>query len=503
MCYNIFISFKGAKNRMGEIAKAQWRIFHLITYKIVTGIFRPGEKILSQAEICDTYKVSDQTARIVLQMLEGTGMVQRCRGRAARVIHDPDCWTYNAQLTYVPMNLEHTRDILYTSCLIVPPFVTLAVEKYSREQVLQLDRILEELNELLDAPIRFWRTKQRFWQTLEAQAGNHFYMQVRYALGLFDFRLPTNEIREKQVLLLRLMYKAIHNGDCSTFQELIGPNEYAEWYQTFESQHFEEINVPKQSPLVQGPCAVRQRLQDTEKRYQTIYLDIISWLALRGSTPGELLPPHEELAAIFGVSHNSTVPALRILQDLGVAKSIRGKGTFLQMSTAEIRLLRISTDEAILRVRRLLEQFQFLSLTTGAVAGHAMASVSGEEFEHLRDRMEQDTFLGPQVIHLALELQKFFTQHIQPSSLRTIFEVLEEEIPKRIGMPGLLNYDEALLKDLEEDCWSVLKYLEVRDYASATARFQAFYEVCYNRLMCNIKQTFYWEATQQLPDYFY
>ena len=488
---------------MDEITKTQWRIFHLLTYKIVTGIFRTGEKMLSQAEICNSYKVSDQTARIVLQMLEGTGMVERCRGRAARVIHDPDCWTYHAQLTYVPMNLAHTRDILYTACLIVPPFVTLAVRKYSRELLLQLDEILKELNELLDAPIRFWRTKQRFWQTLEAQADNYFYMQVRYALGLFDFRLPTNEIREKQILWLRLMHKAIHNRDSSVFQELVGPNDYADWYQAIGNQHFEDIHVPKQSPLVQGANAVRQRLRDTEKRYQTIYLDIISWLALRGSSRGELLPPHEELAAMYGVSHNSTVPALGMLQELGVLKSIRGKGTFLQMDTDDVRLLRVSTNEAILRVRRLLEQFQFLALTTGVVASHAMASVSKGELGQLRDRMEQHTFPGPQVIHLALELHKFFTRHIQPSALRTIFEVLEEEIPTRIGMPGLLNYDRAVLNALEDDCWSVLKYLETQDYDSAAARFQSFYEACYNRLMCNIKQTIYWEATQQIPVYVY
>ena len=173
------------------------------------------------------------------------------------------------------------------------------------------------------------------------------------------------------------------------------------------------------------------------------------------------------------------------------------------MDTDDVRLLRVSTNEAILRVRRLLEQFQFLALTTGVVASHAMASVSKGELAQLRDRMEQHTFPGPQVIHLALELHKFFTRHIQPLALRTIFEVLEEEIPTRIGMPGLLNYDRAVLNALEDDCWSVLKYLETQDYDSAAARFQSFYEACYNRLMCNIKQTIYWEATQQIPVYVY
>ena len=55
-----------------------------------------------------------------------------------------------------------------------------------------------------------------------------------------------------------------------------------------------------------------------QERYSTVCLDLLGLIAIGRYQPGDRLPTHDRLQEIYGVSRDTTVKAVRMLQDWGV-----------------------------------------------------------------------------------------------------------------------------------------------------------------------------------------
>jgi GntR family transcriptional regulator len=53
----------------------------LLTEDITRGRWSPGDRLVSEAEMCDSYGVSRATVRQALLRLENEGLIQRMKGR--------------------------------------------------------------------------------------------------------------------------------------------------------------------------------------------------------------------------------------------------------------------------------------------------------------------------------------------------------------------------------------------------------------------------------------
>ena len=70
-------------------------------------------------------------------------------------------------------------------------------------------------------------------------------------------------------------------------------------------------------------------------------MDILGLIAAERYRPGDKLPSHKELQTIYGVSVDTTIKAIQILQDWGVVRTVRGNGIFVEMDREELEKIQV------------------------------------------------------------------------------------------------------------------------------------------------------------------
>lgn len=477
---------------------AYWRIFLLLSYQIITESIKPGEKVLSHAEISKRYHVSGQTARTVLKLLKDCGLIETSHGSVSRSALNPDDWYCYAGYEYASYRIDYLIDILHTMDILFPPFALLAARKCDKGTITELEDIIENMTAYMDAPVRFWRLTRRFWHTLEAQAGNAFYMQVRFSLGLFDFPPPVRQRRDEYTEWIDSVLKKIRCGDIKALHGLANPKNFDEFIEDAYPP-LGNFKVPVSSPLVKGVEEIIWRLRDGETQNKSIFLDIISELAMHGCKPGDQLPSHKELAATYGVTHNTTVPVVQRLQKMGVVESIRGRGIFVCMTTEQIRSLHLEPEEVALRLKRGMDQLQFLALTIKPVILYGLKKVTADELSALTVKMYQPGNDLGALLYEAGILQNFINNHIRYTALKAIYSIIHEEVGPRFGLPGIMQYAPETVSDLRKQCAIAATLMKKNNMEAAAEKMHQFYSRCYSILEDLSKKAGYWEAAQKVP----
>ena len=245
---------------------------------------------------------------------------------------------------------------------------------------------------------------------------------------------------------------------------------------------------------------IDQKLTKAE-RYSSVYLDIISLIAVGYYKPGDRLPTHEALRKIYNVSVDTTVRAVQILQEWGVVEATPGKGIFVTMDLDGLKKLTISPGMIASHVRRFLDSLELLSLTVESVAVHAAENASASEAQELHDEIDRlwnrlylyD--LTPRV------LLNFITEHIQYDAMRSIYGVIQKN--QRVGrsIPNLVNpVKTAVNCELHEQCMEAVGFLmegRPRDFArKATEMFDHTREL----VIGECRRLGYWEAAMAVYD---
>ncbi len=121
------------------------QLYEILHSKIQRGEWRPGDKIPSESELIDTFQVSRNTVRQVLDMLVNEGMIYRQRGRGSFVAHP----TLEQSMTRIVSFTEDMRQRGFTpgtqvlSASLIPAAVEIAekLEISAGEQLACLRRL--------------------------------------------------------------------------------------------------------------------------------------------------------------------------------------------------------------------------------------------------------------------------------------------------------------------------------------------------------------------------
>ena len=76
--------------------------------------------------------------------------------------------------------------------------------------------------------------------------------------------------------------------------------------------------VAPDSPLCIGSKVLERKVSREEERYSRVYLDILGLIAVGRYRPGQRLPSHAQLCQTYGVSVDTTIKAVRLLQELSL-----------------------------------------------------------------------------------------------------------------------------------------------------------------------------------------
>jgi GntR family transcriptional repressor for pyruvate dehydrogenase complex len=122
------------------------QIIEQIRNAILSGRFKPGDKVASEKELMSEFGVSKATLREALRVLEGMGLVEIKKGISGGVfIAEVDMrTTIHGIINFLHFKTVSVRDITMIRYLLEPPVVQIAASRIKPEDIVKLENIITE-----------------------------------------------------------------------------------------------------------------------------------------------------------------------------------------------------------------------------------------------------------------------------------------------------------------------------------------------------------------------
>jgi GntR family transcriptional repressor for pyruvate dehydrogenase complex len=122
------------------------QIIEQIRNAILSGRFKPGDKVASEKELISDFGVSKATLREALRVLEGMGLVEIKKGIAGGVfIAEVDMkTTIHGIINFLHFRTVSIKDITMIRYLLEPPVVQIAASRIQPEDIVKLESMIVE-----------------------------------------------------------------------------------------------------------------------------------------------------------------------------------------------------------------------------------------------------------------------------------------------------------------------------------------------------------------------
>jgi GntR family transcriptional repressor for pyruvate dehydrogenase complex len=121
-------------------------IIEQIRNAILSGRFKPGDKVASEKELMSEFGVSKATLREALRVLEGMGLVEIKKGTTGGVfIAEVDMkTTIHGIINFLHFKTVSIRDITMIRYLLEPPVAQIAASRIQPEDIVKLESMIAE-----------------------------------------------------------------------------------------------------------------------------------------------------------------------------------------------------------------------------------------------------------------------------------------------------------------------------------------------------------------------
>jgi GntR family transcriptional repressor for pyruvate dehydrogenase complex len=122
------------------------QIIEQIRNAILSGRFKPGDKVASEKELMSEFGVSKATLREALRVLEGMGLVEIRKGIAGGVfIAEVDMkTTIHGIINFLHFKTVSIKDITMIRYLLEPPVAQIAASRIQPEDIIKLESMIVE-----------------------------------------------------------------------------------------------------------------------------------------------------------------------------------------------------------------------------------------------------------------------------------------------------------------------------------------------------------------------
>lgn len=255
------------------------------------------------------------------------------------------------------------------------------------------------------------------------------------------------------------------------------------------------------SPLCVGLGKIEEEIRKAEERYSSVYLDLLGLIAMGHYKPGDRLPSHTELQKIYGVSIDTTMKAIQILQNWGVVITKRGQGIFVAMDLEALKKIQISPEQVASHVRRFLDSLELLTLTVEGVAEHAASHTAAGEAQELYDRLEYQ-WKEDYLYELSpIAILDFILEHIQYEALRVIYRVVRKNFHIGRSIPKLVTRQKnERTCEIHRQCMEAVKLLKEGHAAEFAKKAAGMYRYTQQEIIAECMTLGYWEAAMAAYD---
>lgn len=465
--------------------------------KIESGLLPEGTSLPSRADLCLEFGTSEKTIRRVLSMLEEAGLIETTQRKRPVVISGPGASHKSTMLALGKIDSSVTNDVLKTGVLLCYPVIKNGIMLCSRADLEIPHRILGNMR--IGNPSEFWKLSKRFYRFFVARNENSLILQAVDSLGLSDLRPLRDDIqlRTRYYGQMKEFMRVVEAGgepEGVRFEDMSAIYGLAEG----ETPAF---RVAPDSAVLLGRTQLEELLQVSEVRYSAVYMDIIGLIAAGRYQRGDQLPTHKELQKIYGVSVDTTTRAIQILQELGVVKTVRGNGIYVETDRNEIQKIQLSPCLTAVHVRRYLDTLQLLMLTIEGAAACAADHTNRQDLEAAlakANRLWEEDYLYGRTPAVLLD---YITEHIGIEAFGAVYELLRRNIRIGRSIPGLLTAEKTPVNcEIHGQCEAALQALMAGREALFLEKAAKVFESIYQLVIEECRRLGYYKEAMEAYD---
>ena len=473
------------------------RVFQILKNKIECGLLPEGTSLPSRADLCLEFGTSEKTVRRVLSMLERDGFIETSQRKRAVVSFSQNASHKTTMLALEKIDKAVTSDVLKTGVLLCYPVIKKGITLCQPSDLAIPRKILDNMN--VENGPEFWRLSKQFYRFFVARNENSLILQAVDSLGLSGLR-PLNDDISSRARYYGQMQEFMRTLETGGEPEHVRFDDMSGIYGLAEGER-PAFRAAPDSAVLLGSKQLEKQLQDSEVRYSAVYMDIMGLIAAGRYQKGEQLPKHAELQKIYGVSVDTTLKAVQILQEWGVVKTVRGNGIFVEMDQTEIKKVHVQPHLIACHVRRYLDTLELITLTIEGAAACAAERAARQEVQAVSDEIDrlwnQDYVYG----RTPAVLLDFITGHVGIEALGTIYALLQRNFRIGRSIPGLLTTDKTPVNcEIHEQCAAALHALSEADCQAFSEKSVQSFERIHDLVIEECKRLGYYEAAMDAYD---
>ena len=469
------------------------RTYQLLKSRIECGILPVGSKLPGRSVLCQEFGISERTIRRALELLEQDGFLEITPRKRPTVISAFALPQNRVFRCTRKADKTQVDDLLQTSILLCYPIYLRGLHLCTGDEWRTPEMIFNRMDP--EQPEEFWQLSIRLWRFFIARNGNELLLRAVDGLG-FRGKEPLNSSLEERVRYcsnIRKLFQTVKSGGqpeqadlAAIFSQYIAIAE-----QAGEKQFLQRVPV---CPMLAGADGLDQQLSLAQERYSTVCLDLLGLIAIGRYQPGDRLPTHDRLQEIYGVSRDTSVKAVRMLQDWGVVTAAPRKGISVVMNLEGLQKIHIAPESIACHVRRYLDSLDLLSLTVRMVAAHGAVHMAEDAGQLYKTLVWQ---YGHPYEHQMIPrtLLDFITDHIRYDALRSVYGVLARNFSIGRSIPKLVCRDKnSLSTGIYLQCIEAVRILRDGDAAGFADRTADMFEEVHKLILAECRRLGYWDA---------
>lgn len=416
------------------------RTYRQLKNKIESGLLAVGTALPGRSVLCKEFDTSEKTIRRVLQLLEQDGFLKISPRKKPVVISAFPSPKGRTMQNTRKADATQVDDLMQTASLLCYPIYLRGLQLCTGVDWHTPELIFHQMDP--NQPAEFWQLSSRLGRFFIARNENELLLRVIDSLGFRGNEPPRSSLEERIQYRshLEALFRSVKRDGAPGQAELDAIfSQYQKIAEQAGELQFHQLLSP--CPMLAKVDGVGRQLSLTQERYSSVCLDLLGLIAIGRYQPGDRLPTHDQLQGIYGVSRDTSVKAVRMLQDWGVVTAAPRRGISVEMDLAALQKIHIAPEAIACHVRRYLDSLDLLALTMERVAAHAATHIKPQDVQQLQEAilLQREQPYEHQLIPRTL--LDFITKHIEYGALQSIYGILARNFSIGRSIPKLVSKD--------------------------------------------------------------
>ncbi|MCD2493043.1 GntR family transcriptional regulator [Lacrimispora sp. NSJ-141] len=439
-------------------------VYQSLLEQIMAGRLAYGGRLPSMKELCGIYHVSMRTVRDVLAALKKDGYIWTEERKPAMVICRRDAENKrDLNIRDVLSERVSIFEVYETMAVLMPRLFSVSAAFCSTEDFIKYDSAIKrgakkDIN-------RTWRVTSAVFYDILEKSNNLLFNDLYTSMELYT-QIPAaacsedeHPFREREsrerIDRIRDMVNSLKRNYLPEVEE-----KFAVIYRRAAEAVREYGNQQPEKETGQGAGRKVSYVWNPEKRRTYLYMHIGRELIKKigtGEYPaGSLIPPEAALAREYGVSLATVRKAAAMLNELGFAQTVNGKGTYAKLPDKGFPVHFLEKETYRQDLMLYVSALQFMAVSIGPAVFQAFDGIDLELTERRLKKRRREGELPIAV------LTGTVIENIPLEPMKEIFVKLERLLQRGYYL-FFFRYGNRSLNTLRQRSLAAVHYLQIKD----------------------------------------